>query len=442
MKYFVPSIEISEDTGFSRELDIFKRKSFGEELLNIILNCGDELVIAFDAPWGEGKSTFFQMWRGLLKEKQVAHIYFDAFDNDYQTDPFIALASQIYSLIEDDNSQTNFTKKALSAMKAIGRASVRFGIKTLTAGVLDNTVIDDLGNTKDAAKETSSLVDSYIENLLSKSDENKEYINSFKEHLSKLALEIGNGKPIVIIIDELDRCKPKYALSLIESIKHLFSVPNVTFVLVMNRTQLEASVKCEYGNNVNASQYLQKFISLWSTFPKPRDVNVSLQKQYLHECLRRMEYASESAIHKSTIKLYEELVVHFRLSLREIEKSLTNYAIIFNATDGKLSAHYSFLSVFIAILKVVKPLVYRELLNNSITQSDLHIEIEFSSLELDRIGNSYLQMLDILLRYYLGSEDEAKRIRESVEFQKFELIEVNRRALDDICRFLESFKHE
>ena len=96
----MPPIDISEDTGFSSDIDIFKRKPFGEALLNLIQNTEDELVLALDASWGQGKSTFIRMWQGLLKEKEVPHVYFDAFENDYQTDPFLAIFSRIYSLID------------------------------------------------------------------------------------------------------------------------------------------------------------------------------------------------------------------------------------------------------------------------------------------------------------------------------------------------------
>ena len=176
MKLIVPPIEISEDSGFSSGVDIFNRRPFGETLLNLIQNTEDELVLALDAPWGEGKSTFIRMWQGLLKEKNVPHVYFDAFENDYQADPFLALSSQIYSLIDEDDKENHkeFKEKATSALKVVGRAGLRIGIKALTAGVLDETVLEDTGNIKDVSKEASDLVDGYISKRLSQADEDKE----------------------------------------------------------------------------------------------------------------------------------------------------------------------------------------------------------------------------------------------------------------------------
>ena len=83
MKLLVPPLKISATDGFHPDIDIFQRKAYGESLFNLINNTDDELVLALDAPWGEGKSTFIKMWRGLLAEKNVANVYFDALENDY-----------------------------------------------------------------------------------------------------------------------------------------------------------------------------------------------------------------------------------------------------------------------------------------------------------------------------------------------------------------------
>jgi len=105
-----------------------------KSLLNMIKNANDELVIALDAPWGEGKTTFVKMWRGYLANNNIKSIYFDAFKNDYQKDPFFAVSSQIYQLIEpqDEKEKNEYKKRAVSALKTIGRAGLRIGIKALT----------------------------------------------------------------------------------------------------------------------------------------------------------------------------------------------------------------------------------------------------------------------------------------------------------------------
>jgi predicted KAP-like P-loop ATPase len=281
MRLTVPPLEIAEDEGFSEDKDIFKRKGFGERLSNLIENTDGEMVIALHAPWGEGKSTFIKMWRGYLNNNGIRSIYFDAFENDYQSAPFLALAGEIYNLIDDKKKaeKSRFENMAVSALKTTGRIGLRIGIKALTAGVLDGTELGKHGTDKDISKEASDVVDTLVSSHLKSVSKDKENISNFKKYLEGLPSKLSNnGKPIVFIIDELDRCKPPFALEIIEIIKHLFAVPNITFVLVMNKIQLEASVRNEYGT-VEASKYLQKFINLWISLPKNKDLSVATRRR-------------------------------------------------------------------------------------------------------------------------------------------------------------------
>ncbi len=109
--------------------------------------------------------------------------------------------------------------------------------------------------------------------MLKSASKDKAVVNEFKKYLEKLPTKLG-GKSIVFIIDELDRCKPPFALEIVEVVKHLFAVPNMTFILVMNRAQLEASVEHEYGTG-DPSKYLQKFINLWVSLPKSDEADRS-----------------------------------------------------------------------------------------------------------------------------------------------------------------------
>ena len=117
MKILIPEIVIEETTGFDNNIDIFGRSGFGERLANLIESSDDNPVIALDSGWGEGKSTFIKMWQGYLshhREEKLRTIYFDAFENDYQKDPFVTLAAEIYQLIEpeDEKGKAEFQEKA------------------------------------------------------------------------------------------------------------------------------------------------------------------------------------------------------------------------------------------------------------------------------------------------------------------------------------------
>ena len=415
MKIIVPPIN-GEITGFSPELDIFKRKEFGENLLKTIQNEKGELVIALEAHWGEGKTTFIKMWRGLVNEKRIPCVYFDAFENDYQSDPFLAISSEIYSLIDKKNTDGSeeFKKKAVSALKIVGQSGLRVGIKALTGNVLDETIFEDDGK---ASKEASDLMDKYIAKQLSKSDQDKKSLTVFKECLSTLGENISKNNDdrpdgddhLIFIIDELDRCKPKFALSILESIKHLFSVPNVTFLLVMNRNQLEESVRCEYGRGVQASKYLQKFISIWCSLPRNNINRLPVSAMYVKDCLNRMGYEVKN--HNHNIKFFEEFVEHYSLSLRDIERSLTNFAIIYNLKGDDLSEKEFMLCSFFAIVKVVYPDIYRKIANDSISCSELLDGADLCGFKVKPIGFNPQELEDHslknVIKLYFGTIEES-----------------------------------
>lgn len=448
MKLTVPPLEIDCNEGFSSGKDIFERERFGRNIFNIIENVKDELVIAVDAPWGEGKTTFIKMWRGMLSKEGIESIYFDAFENDYQIDPFLAIAAEIYSIIDDDrhDAKLQFKMKTISAMKTLGKVSLRVGIKAATAGILDETIFDDTNTIKDVSKEASDLVDSYVSKKLENAKRDKKNLFEFKKSLDVLASNIGKDKPLVFIVDELDRCKPPFALAILENIKHLFSVKNIVFVLVMNRTQIEESIKCEYGAGVEASKYLQKFVHLWASLPKNKSECKCDGENYVLDCLERMNFSAETQAQNIAIKTYKQLVTHYDLSFREIERSLTNYSLLHNMTAGRESECLQLMFVYLSIIKVIEPEIYSRISNGNIDYEELLNKTNLNTLEDEQWLSNYFidrHPIKFLLHYCLSNEEEFENhVRQSIEVLNYKRIFPNqsRRILETSCKWMNTFE--
>ncbi|HHE3199118.1 TPA: P-loop NTPase fold protein, partial [Salmonella enterica subsp. enterica serovar Strathcona] len=88
--------------GFSENDDIFERKKLHDIIMRVATNAPDKsLVLALDDKWGNGKTSFVKMMESEINKNHSDDfevIYFDAFKSDYQSDPFVALTSNIYSL--------------------------------------------------------------------------------------------------------------------------------------------------------------------------------------------------------------------------------------------------------------------------------------------------------------------------------------------------------
>jgi hypothetical protein len=95
-------------------------------------------------------------------------------------------------------------------------------------------------------------------------------VDDFQKALSEFVDTIEGDKPIIFLVDELDRCRPDYAVSLLEQIKHLFSVPKIVFVLAIDKEQLGHAIRGVYGSDrLNADEYLRRFIDLEYKIPRP-----------------------------------------------------------------------------------------------------------------------------------------------------------------------------
>lgn len=364
MRLIPKDIEVTDDEGFTPEKDIFERKEFGERLTQLFERIEHPLVAILDAPWGMGKTTFTKMWAGHLRNLGFPVVYFDAFQNDYLDDPFVAISGEVFSLYRDKVPQEverqDFKENAIKVGKAVFRSGAKVGIKVLTLGVLDGDDYEDAA--KEISKELASLTDRYIEDRLEKHEESKSDYKNFRISLERIGKEIAEAtrldgsslKPLIFIVDELDRCRPMFSLELLEKIKHFFSVEGVHFVLVTNLQQLEQAVNNTYGGQ-EGHLYLQKFAH--AVIKLPEDVSTKRYVKYLFDNLNIATQQRESVAH-----LLTTIADIKKFSLRQIERICVNILLIYaTAPGGKLPLVETLTGL--CILKVGEPSLYARLVS-------------------------------------------------------------------------------
>lgn len=410
MKITVPELELKDGDGFKPEVDIFSREKYGSNLKSFVVATNEPLVIALDAPWGEGKTTFLKMWKGMLEDDEIACIYFDSFKNDYQKDPFIAISSQVYELIEENSDKSGeYKKRALEALKVLGKSGFGIGVKALTAGVLDGSILGSVSG--DVASKLSGWADDVIEERISSAKSDRRSLDEFKSFLSQMPKSLSEKGKLVFIIDELDRCRPKFALDLLEQIKHIFSVENIVFVLATNRRQLEESVRCEYGANVDATRYLQKFFTVWCDLPKRNNRKVDNKELYIRYCLERMDYPDADSSNDVSVGCISCLSEHYSMSFREIEKSLTTFAIIFNVMGLHHDEPLMYVATSLAVIKNVYPDVYSKVSNGRASYDCLEREANLEGIEIGAFKTkNIMHPIRFWLRFCMVGEEEAFRM--------------------------------
>jgi hypothetical protein len=161
----------------------------------------------------------------------------------------------------------------------------------------------------------------------------------------------------VVFIDELDRCSPTFAVRLLERAKHFFEVPGIVFVLLLNRDQLEAAIRGLYGAQVNANQYLHKFLTLTLRLPKREDLSWdghSFASLNLQGVAAQLGLTNVSGFREfaNTLAPIGQLL---GMSYRDMERAVACYGL---THSGKQSAP---IVAYLCALKVSKPGLFRQI---------------------------------------------------------------------------------
>ena len=259
-------IEVPRDDPFRH--DLLGRKEPVEILTQLVGGFEGPCVLAIDAAWGTGKTTFFRMWAQHLRNGGFPVVEFNAWENDFSGEPFVALSTELTEHLDKyaDTDETLATKIAKTKKVAIEvlRRAFPSAIRLATAGFLDLTPLTE--------KELGQVLGSFAKDKLSEYHEAQKSVKAFKytlQDLAKTLAQSGNKPPLIVMVDELDRCRPSYAVELLEAAKHLFSVDHIVFVLAVNRRELAHSIKSLYGRDFDAAGYLRRFFDVDFRLPEP-----------------------------------------------------------------------------------------------------------------------------------------------------------------------------
>ncbi|MCI5165680.1 MAG: hypothetical protein D3903_06180 [Candidatus Electrothrix sp. GM3_4] len=266
MSYKLTELEVSSDEPF--RCDALKREPSVDALSTLIGELTGPFVLAIDSPWGTGKTTFVRMLQKVLEKKEYPCLYFNAWETDFSTDPLVAFLGEISTLLSKEiNKESDLAKNFNKAKKIAGqlaRRAIPAAAKIVTYGVLDLDKVTERALADGVSASSTDAVDDYLKerNLID------EFRSSLGKAIGKLN-EDGKQSKIIIFVDEIDRCRPTYAVELLERIKHLFNIENVIFVVSLDKGQLRTSLGAVYGQGINADEYLRRFIDLEFLLPKP-----------------------------------------------------------------------------------------------------------------------------------------------------------------------------
>ncbi|HKZ03348.1 MAG TPA: P-loop NTPase fold protein [Pyrinomonadaceae bacterium] len=334
--------------------------------VTIILSALEEgAVLAIDAPWGSGKSFFGRNFDAHLTKLGWKTCYIDAFRGEYVEDPFLLIASAIREKVDDPGKQRTFTKAAVKVGKSllpiVGKALVRAG----TANVVSLDDAKEFGKVlSDAIAEATETL---IADQLASYEKDRRSFEAFVKQLADFAANVKETTkhPLVVFIDELDRCPPPFAVRMLERIKHLFDVPHLTFVLLLDRKQLERAVNGVYGAGIDADAYLRKFVHFTFQLPKRSKAEpgrTTDAQEYVSYLAKSISLGSKQAAVIGFARALARYVDGFGLSLRDVERAYLQFVLTHHAAS-EISEKLTDILAFLITLRVRSPETYQELLN-------------------------------------------------------------------------------
>lgn len=328
------------------------RKIYADTLTKIVDSYKDGFVLAINSEWGTGKTTFVKMWQHQLKLQQYHTIYFNAWENDFETNPLVAIIAEFKALTK---TNTDTYKSLIAKGAVITKHILPDLIKAFAKQYIDVDAITDILD--NATKSATEIFEEEVKEYTKKKDGIKE----FKISLKKFVEESADGKPVIFIIDELDRCRPNYAVELLEQIKHLFAVPGIVFVLSIDKIQLGHAVRGVYGSDlINADEYLRRFIDLEFSIPLPNTKDFC---NYLFEYFEfslffnseeRKKYDEFKVEKKNILDISATLFEKSNISLRQQEKVFAHarMALLFFNNNNYLFPELFLILVFFKNFKI------------------------------------------------------------------------------------------
>lgn len=272
-------------------------------LLKLVNILKKNTIISVDGTWGCGKTIFVKqielinklyheedrnlgsetsLDENIIKEFNENHIvyYYNAWENDNHIEP---IKSIIYKIIND------YPKE--KAQTFDGNIQIPFNFKEFLKSISSNLIdIDKIESFKD-------LVDSIYT-----VEEQKKALNNLLNSI------FPEDKKIVMIIDELDRCNPKFAVNIIETIKHFFDNDKLVFIVVSNNEQLSHTFSKFYGEKFDGYGYLNKIYDLIISLG-----NIDPSK-YINDVLAKYINSNYNNI------MLKSLCEYYNFSMREINR--------------------------------------------------------------------------------------------------------------------------
>jgi hypothetical protein len=346
--------------------DALQRGALAKPFTDLLLRLKGPLTVALSGEFGTGKTFFLSRCRQLLENQGASVVMLNAWETDFAAEPMAPLVTAITTGFA---AVSKVPQKLMANIKKgaafIASAAIPLSVKLITAGVLKMEDLSE-GAIADAAEK---LAKEQFDRFFA----NKNAIHKLRDDLAAFAravAEKANG-PLILLVDELDRCRPTYAIEFLEIVKHLFNVPGVVFVLGIDVRQLASSARAVFGQALDGDAYLRRFIDFECALPAPRVARYFLTHgPSLIKTTTGLDLPRDSQIILEGLgRLCEEA----RFSLRKANQFLTRLGILLALAESSL---YPEVVALLAFVREFDIDLYRAYATRKTSTWDLYLRLQ------------------------------------------------------------------
>jgi len=395
--------QIYTQTKTFKDSDSMNLKGFADDLFHSIqidnLLSENSVVVSLNAKFGMGKSYFLEMFENYLtKEKKAETILINSWKNDFCDEPLIAICCELFSYFEGQNDEKSLPirEQLKSIVSIFGDLSNQF-LKAQIGIDIEST----FNKNKSIEKGTA---------IFEKFNQKKDLF----EKLYKSIAEYTAEKQLIILIDELDRTRPDYAVNFLETLKHFFDIKGLIFILAVNKEQLKQSVECIYGK-INFDEYYRKFAH--------RDVALPYSEEGINEYIikivddffnkievdgKKIGIEKDELKHKDKIlKTYiKELFIKFKLSPRQINQFFRVFlSLLTSENKSSNSFGYQIASIVYIAIDLYDSEIAKKILNDQFKYIDILDFLESKKIDLP----TTVRLVSYLLFLFSNTREEVNQ---------------------------------
>lgn len=351
------------------EQDELGYRSVGEAFTNLVKTIDDAKVLSIEAGFGRGKTFFRQAWSEHLRQNGEVVVEIDVQQSDHSGDPVVTLLGALVASLPENEDE--LSTKAYESAKKIAS----LGAKTLTKVALRSAADDVIDAVTDAAKDqiegfehlkgfldevgdgmSKAAGHAIAAQMSAEKVRTKELPEQLETLLTALTSKDGTER-VIIILDELDRCHPDYAIAVLESMKLVFNMTGFVFCLMINADYLEKLAQHRFGASTNDEKYLDKFVDIRLKLePNPENFKNAIKNHALELPLAipfgedenfSLEHAADLAAvvaekYKFSMRKTKRILLKVELALRcysdrPLDASLLVFLAFQNETEVEIS---------------------------------------------------------------------------------------------------------